>query len=167
MDVYPHDYSKVILVEDTLEPSLEDNTTRLEDEAPLQALCEEPQTSLHALLGFSTPQTLKLIGYIKHYKVIVLIDSDNTHNFIHRRVTQDIHRYVCSISNFQFMITNGGMMKYGCPYENVKLQIVEYHLTTHMFSIEMGGCDIVLEVEWLCTLGPVTMNFKELYMSFM
>ena len=30
----------------------------------------------------------------------------------------------------------------------------------------MGGCDIVLGVEWLRTLGPILMNFKELTMQF-
>ena len=30
----------------------------------------------------------------------------------------------------------------------------------------MGGCDIVLGTEWLHTLGPITMDFQELYMSF-
>jgi hypothetical protein len=35
-----------------------------------------------------------------------------------------------------------------------------------MFTIEMGGCDIVLSVEWLRTLIPITMDFLELYMSF-
>jgi hypothetical protein len=48
----------------------------------------ESLISLDALIGFSTPQTLKLIGYIKHWKVIILIDSGNTHNFIHRRIAQ-------------------------------------------------------------------------------
>jgi hypothetical protein len=36
---------------------------------------EEPIISLNALSGFSAPQTLKLIGYIKHRKVIILVDS--------------------------------------------------------------------------------------------
>jgi hypothetical protein len=45
---------------------------------------EEPIISLNALTGFSAPQTLKLIGYIKHRKVIILVDSGSTHNFIHR-----------------------------------------------------------------------------------
>ena len=36
----------------------------------------------------------------------------------------------------------------------------------HMFAIDMGGCDIVLGVEWLCTLGLVAMDFKELYLTF-
>jgi hypothetical protein len=39
--------------------------------------------SLNALTGISTPQNLKLIGYIKNRKFIILIDSDITDNFIH------------------------------------------------------------------------------------
>jgi hypothetical protein len=46
----------------------------------------EPIISLNSLTGFSSLQTLKLIGYIKHRKVIILVDSGSTHNFIHRRI---------------------------------------------------------------------------------
>eukprot|EP00253_Pinus_taeda_P036679 PITA_36679 len=50
--------------------------------------------------------------------------------------------------------------------ENVKLQMGDYQMKTHMFAIHMGGCEIVLGAEWLRTLGPITMDFQELYMSF-
>jgi hypothetical protein len=70
------------------------------------------------------------------------------------------------VSNFQILIANGGTMKCGGRCENVKLQMGDYHLKTHMFSIAMGGCDIVLGVEWLHTLGPITMDYQELYMRF-
>lgn len=70
------------------------------------------------------------------------------------------------MSNFQIMIANGGMIPCGVHCENVGLQLGYYHLKTHMFSIDMGGCDIVLGVEWLYTLGPVTMDFNELYITF-
>ena len=50
--------------------------------------------------------------------------------------------------------------------ENIKLQMGDYHLKTHMFTINMGDYDIVLGVEWLHTLGPMTMDFHELYMRF-
>jgi len=46
------------------------------------------------------------------------------------------------------------------------LQIGEYHLKSHMFAIDIGGCDIVLGVEWLRTLGPILMDFKKLTMEF-
>jgi hypothetical protein len=64
------------------------------------------------------------------------------------------------------MIANGGSMKCGGRCENVRLQIGDYHLKYHMFSIDMGGCDIVLGAKWLRTLGPILMDFKELTMQF-
>jgi hypothetical protein len=47
----------------------------------------------------------------------------------------------------------------------VRLQIGQYHLKSHILAIDMGG-DIVLGVEWLHTLGPILMDFKELTMQF-
>jgi hypothetical protein len=32
------------------------------------------------------------------------------------------------------------------------------------FSIEMGGCDVVVGVEWLKISIPITMDFKEICM---
>jgi hypothetical protein len=104
----------------------------------------EPIISLNSLTGFSAPQTLKLIGYIKKRKVIILVDSGNTHNFIHRRIAQETHFYIHAVNNFQIMIANGGSLKCGGCCENVRLQIGNYHLKSHMFVIDMGGCDIVL-----------------------
>ena len=42
----------------------------------------------------------------------------------------------------------------------------DYHLKTHMFSIDMVGCDIVFNAEWLHTLGLTTMDFQNLYTIF-
>jgi len=64
------------------------------------------------------------------------------------------------------MTANGGSMKCGGHYGNVCIQMGHYQLKTHMFSIDMGGCDIVLGVEWLRTLGPILMDFKALTMQF-
>jgi hypothetical protein len=126
----------------------------------------EPLISLNALTGFSAPQTLKLIGYIKNQKIIILVDSGNTHNFIYHRISQEVNFYIRPINNFQIMIANGGSMKCGGRCENVCLQIGQYHLKSHMFAIDMGCCDIVLGAEWLCTLGPITLDFQKLSMQF-
>jgi hypothetical protein len=125
----------------------------------------EPMISLNALTGFSAPQTLKLIGYIKHQKVIILVDSGSTHNFIHHCIAQETHCYIHVINNFQIMIANGGSMKCGGRCENACLQIGDYHMTSHMFAIDMGGCDIVLGADSLRNLGPILMDFKDLTMQ--
>jgi hypothetical protein len=126
----------------------------------------EPVISLNSLTGFSAPQNLKLIGYIKHRKVIILVDSGSTHKFIHRRIAQETNFYICVVNNFQIMIANGGSMKCGGHCENVCLQIGECHMKYHMFFIDMGGCDILLGAKWINTLGPILMDFKELTMQF-
>jgi hypothetical protein len=159
------------ILEDVLE---EDVETPLVFESPETMNITPPSNppevelviSLNALTSFSAPQTLKLIGYNKHRKVIILVDSGSTHNFIHRRIAQETHCYIHAVNNFQIMIANGGSMKCGGRCENVHLQIGDYHLKSHMFVIDMGGCDIVFGADWLRTLGPILMDFKELTMQF-
>jgi hypothetical protein len=60
------------------EPSLPDSTQETVDPPEVDQLI-----SLHTLTGFSPPQTLKHIGYIKNMKVIIIVDSGITHTFIH------------------------------------------------------------------------------------
>jgi hypothetical protein len=153
--------------EEDVETPLVSESPKIIDITPhLDPLEVELIISLNALTSFSAPQTLKLIGYIKHRKVIILVDSGSTHNFIHRHIAQETHCYILSINNFQIMIANGGSMKCGGRCENVCLQIGDYHLKSHMFAIDMGSCDIVLGADWLRTLGPILMDFKELTMQF-
>ena len=61
-----------------------------------------------AMDGISTPQTLKIEGYIKNKKVTVLIDSGSTHNFIHCKLSKVLNFFVYPTPKFQVMIADGG-----------------------------------------------------------
>ena len=50
-----------------------------------------PTISCNALVGITTPQTLKIEGHIKKKKVIVLIDLGSTHNFIHCKIAKELN----------------------------------------------------------------------------
>ena len=136
--------SKEISEEDEETPSMSETPKSTDMTPPSDPPEVELVISLNSLTGFSTPQTLKLIDYIKHQKVIILANTGSTHNFIHHRISQEIHCYIHAVNNFQIMIANGGSMKFGGHCENLCLQIGDYHLKSHMFAIDMGGCDIVL-----------------------
>jgi hypothetical protein len=114
----PEENVTVPLVE---EPSLPDAIHEPADPPEI-----DPLISLHALTGILMPKTLKRIGYIRHKKVIILVDSGSTHNFIHRHISQETNCYIHAINNFQIMIANGGSMKCGGRCENVCLQIGNY-----------------------------------------
>ena len=98
--------------------------------------------------------------------MVVLVDIGNTHNFINRSKVKVVHCFVHLVNNFQIIIAKRGMMKYGGHCENIKLKMGNYHLKIGMFSIDIVGSDSLLRFGWFSTLRPITMDFKELYMSF-
>ena len=50
------------------------------------------------------------------------------------------------------------------PSDPPKVEPMTTTSKSHMFAIDMGGCDIVLGADWLRTLGPILMDFKALTM---
>jgi hypothetical protein len=113
--------SKDISEEDVETPHVSESPEPTDITPPSDPPKVELIISLNALTRFSTPQTLKLIDYIKHRKVIIIVDSGITHNFIHCCNAQETHCYIYAVSNFQIMIANGGSMKCGGSCENVCL----------------------------------------------
>ena len=43
---------------------------------------DQPEISLHALAGFTTPQTMQVKGFFKKLPLKILIDFGSSHNFI-------------------------------------------------------------------------------------
>jgi hypothetical protein len=125
-----------------------------------------PMISCNALDGISTPQTLKIEGYIKKEKVIVLIDYGNTHNFIHYKLAKDLNCFVYPVLEFQVMIADGGTINCSGKCNKINLTMGEYVMNSPMISIPMGVADVVLGIQWLQSLGTMAFIFQELFMKF-
>jgi hypothetical protein len=128
------------------EPSQDENVEAISSEELT------PTISCNALAGISTPQTLKIEGYIKNKKVIVLIDSGSTHNFIHYKLAKDLNCFVYPVPEFQVMITDGGTINWLGKFNKINLTMGKYVMNSPMISIPMGGADVVLGIQWLQSL---------------
>jgi hypothetical protein len=135
------------------EPSQDENIEEISsEELTLTIFC-------NALAGISTPQTLKIEGYIKKKKVIVLIDSSSTHNFIHYKLAKALNFFVYQMPELQVMIADGGTMNCSGKCNKINLTMGEYVMNSPMISIPMGGADVVLGIQWLQSLGIMAFNF--------
>jgi uncharacterized membrane protein len=105
-----------------------------------------PTISWNAFVGITTPQTLKIEGYIKKKKVIVLIDSSSTHNFIHSKIAKDLNCFIYLALEFQVIVADGETIKCSGKCHNIKLSMEGYVLNIPMISIPMGVTDVVLEI---------------------
>ncbi|MCI14051.1 retrotransposon-derived protein PEG10-like [Trifolium medium] len=65
------------------------------------------QISLHALMGHSIPQTLRVLGQICNNPVGVLIDSGSTHNFVQDRVVKQLGLVPQPAHSFKYWGCNG------------------------------------------------------------
>jgi carbamoylphosphate synthase small subunit len=119
-----------------------------QDENVEEILSEEltPTISCNALVGISTPQTLKIEGYIKNKKVVVLIDSGSTHNFIHYKLAKALNFFVYPAPKFQVMIADGGTINCSGKCNKINLTMGEYVMNIPMIYIPMGGVDFILGV---------------------
>ena len=100
--------------------------------------------SCNAFSGISTPQTLKIEGHIKKKKLIVLIDSGSTHNFIHCKVAKELNCFLYQARECQVMVENGGTINFSRKFHNIKLTMGKYVFNSPILSIPMGGVDVVL-----------------------
>jgi hypothetical protein len=119
-----------------------------------------PTISCNALARISTPQTLKIKGYTKKKKVIVLIDSSSTHNLVHYKLAKDLNFFIYPMQKFQVMIADGGTIDFSGKCNNINLTMGEYVMNSPMIAIPMGGVDVVLRIQWLQSLGIMAFNFQ-------
>ena len=105
-----------------------------------------PTISCNALARITTPQTINIEGHIKKKKVIVLIDSGSTHNFIHCKIAKELNCFLYPAPECQVTVVSGGTINCSGKCHNIKLSMGEYVLNWPIISILMGGVDGVLGV---------------------
>eukprot|EP00253_Pinus_taeda_P022383 PITA_22383 len=160
---------KLFYIDCEEEEEKEQEISKEEDILQEQTLDKEEMNftiSFNALVGITTPQTIKIEGHIKKKKVVVLIDSGSTHNFIHYKIAKEFNCFLYPASESQVMVASGGTINCSTKCHNIKLSMGEYVLNRPMLSIPMGGAVVVLGVQWLPSLGTIAFNFQEIFMKF-
>jgi len=77
------------------------------------------------MTNISQPLTLTFFGYIKKTQIMLLIDSDNSHNFIDR-IKKKLNIFVYPSSNFQVAIVGEKNTSCDGKFHKVELTIKYY-----------------------------------------
>ncbi|GJX53783.1 gypsy/ty3 retroelement polyprotein [Tanacetum coccineum] len=127
----------------------------------------QPQISLNALHGMSSFQTLRVVGlYADKHEFHILVDSGSTYNFLDINMAKKLG---CSIKKTcPLSITVAGERQLvsvsECKGFSWKLRVETFN--TYVMLLPLGGCSMVLGIQWLSTLWDIKCNFKELKMEF-
>ncbi|XP_026445458.1 uncharacterized protein LOC113346084 [Papaver somniferum] len=155
-----------------VENYIREGSTTTEDTAPVSFEVSEvyefdPTISLSSLFGSSFPRTMRVTGRIKSQPITILIDLGSTHNFLHPSVAKQCGFEVCSRdSPLSVTVGDGGKLntRGSCP--SVHIQLPSFRFSADFHLLDISGCDVVLGVQWLRTLGPIEWDFARLSMQF-
>ncbi|XP_052292019.1 uncharacterized protein LOC127900817 [Citrus sinensis] len=127
---------------------------------------EDHLVSLHAMSGAVSHQTMRIKGNIKKKGIIILIDSSSTHNFLDVSVAKRTGCEVQQDKPLMVPVANGSKIASAATCKQLVWSMQGREFKADMRLIPLGGCDMVLVIQWLSQLGPILWDFKNLWMEF-
>ncbi|GJY77978.1 reverse transcriptase [Tanacetum coccineum] len=121
---------------------------------------------LHALSGVSTFQTMRVRGYVGKRPLHILIDCESTHNFLDTSAAKRLPCQLSATTPLRVHVANGSKMVSSSKCKTFKWTLQGNEYEADCMLLPLGGCDMVLGIQWLSTLGNINCNFKNLTMKF-
>lgn len=97
---------------------------------------------------------------------MALVDGGSTHNFISQALVEQLGLSVDYDVKFEVVIANSDTLICSGQVRDLTIKFSGYTITTDFFILPVVAYPIVLGIQWLKTLGPVKVDFKDLTIEF-
>ncbi|GJY81073.1 reverse transcriptase [Tanacetum coccineum] len=145
--------------EDCFEDCLEDDN--------MEVVEEMPQISLHAMNGVQNYRTLRVKGTMGKHTIHILVDCGSTHKFVDVAVAKKLGCHIRSICPLAITVGDGYNVATTSECKQFKWQLQGVNFCSDVMLLPLVGCEMILGIQWLSTLGDIKCNFKELRMEFL
>ncbi|KAG8378561.1 hypothetical protein BUALT_Bualt08G0149700 [Buddleja alternifolia] len=122
---------------------------------------------VHAMSGVHDYKTMRVTGHVGGQTVHILIDTGSTHNFLDVNAAKRIECKVVETDLFPVSVADGYKIYSSSMCKNFSWKMQEVLFMTDLMLLPLGGCDMVLGIQWLIQLGDIKWNFDKLAMEFM
>ena len=109
---------------------------------------------------------MRIGGNIKKKSVTILFDSRSTHNFLDPIVAK---RTKCSMQTTnpkKVAMTDGIRITGDASCRQLTWNMRRKEFQANLRFLSLGGCNMVLRIQWLAKLGSILWDFKNLRMKF-
>lgn len=138
-----------------------------------EVLCAEGSTDnevaqiyINAISGHTDYTTMRVRGTQGKKSLYILIDSGYTHNFIDQKIAQLFGCRVDPSPRSKVAVADGSRIAISGKVKQFSWYFQNHLFHDDMMVIPLGCHDMVLGVQWLHKLGPITWDFHELEMKF-
>ncbi|RRT64048.1 hypothetical protein B296_00006919 [Ensete ventricosum] len=126
-----------------------------EDNETYEETLEPKEETMHALAGYSNPQTMNVGGLLKQQPITIVIDTDSTNNFLNSKVAACLALQIDGCNNFNVRVTDGRIFNCNPRCPRVKLLLLDQEVVVDFFLLPIDDYEVILGIEWLTTLGDI------------
>lgn len=110
--------------------------------------------------------TFRMKGVVQGKRATVLIDGGASHNFIDVSMVERRRIPTTQFEGFLDEVAGGRTMACDRYIPQMSLALGRYTLVQDFYVVDIPYTNIILGVQWLITLGPITTNYNTMEMSF-
>lgn len=115
---------------------------------------EETEIAFQTIMRFLKKGTIKFKEEIQGRSIVLLIDSESTHNFIYQRIVDELKIPVIEETKFRVTIGDGSdIVGRGICKKKNKVKLPKLVIQEDYLAMELGKIDVILEMHWLCSTG--------------
>jgi hypothetical protein len=124
------------------------------------------KVTIASMSGVPKFNTFRIKGVVQGQRETMLIDGGASHNFIDMAMVERRHIPTVDFEGFLVEVAGGRTMACDRYIPQMSLTLGRYTLTQDFYVVDIPDTNIILGVQWLSTLGPITTNYKTMEMSF-
>lgn len=121
--------------------------------------------NVSSVVGIGSPRRMKMVGELMSRKVVVLIDSGATHNFLSDKLVEEL-KILVKAAEFTVVLKDDSKMKGVGNCEGVTILLQDIAIAQNFLPFSLRGVDVILGMNWLHRLGEVKTNWKKQTMEF-
>ena len=137
-----------------------------EEEVPELDCAAGEKATLASISEVPKFNTFRMRGVLQGQRVSVLIDGGASHNFIDASLLKRRHIPTVEFEGFKVEVAGGSTMPCDRYIPGMKLTLGRNELVQDVYVMDLLDTNIILGVQWLSSLGPITTNYKIMEMSF-
>ncbi|XP_062102862.1 uncharacterized protein LOC133813740 [Humulus lupulus] len=127
---------------------------------------DEEEESLNAFSNSTNPQIFCILGNHGRESLDVLIDTGSNNNFIQDNLAEKLHLSWEATKAFKVYMGNEQSLSCSKLCKGVTLELQMHKFMVDLYVLPIWGLDIMLGMQWLCTLGPCIHDDNALTMEF-
>ncbi|CAA0824886.1 Unknown protein, partial [Striga hermonthica] len=106
------------------------------------------------------PRMIRFTAEIKDMLLEVLVDSGSSLNFIDEGIARKLKLVPTKVKKFGVKVANGHELQGSQLFKKVPITAQDHELEIDLYALPLKTTYIVLGVQWLETLGPITTDYK-------